>query len=400
MKTGYVEGVEGVLLDVEDAIAALSEPAAREVRVRLATAFEQTAAESKVRFDRERFQALREDPGIIEGVAGAAPLGGTQFDLPIALSLAGVRADGAVVVGELALNGVVRRVRGIVPILIKAHEHGLKRAIVPASQVQEARVVPGITLVPVADLRAALAGEESPVPGPERLGTRPWWPDSSDLTGATRAWFDEAAKAVGDGENVLLVGPPGAGKTMIARRLMGHLPGRTGDGWELELAAIRSASGLGFQWPPQRPFRAPHYTASTAAILGGGRSGRIRPGEATLAHGGLLFLDELPEFGRRELDGLARAVCAGEVRMHRRSAVSAIGLPPVVMPASPVVVAAMNSCPCGHFASASYRLCRCTKERVQRYNERVRFFVDALGMKVVLMVEPSLRAESEKLLDN
>lgn len=294
---------------------------------------------------------------------------GTHFDLAIAvgvLAACGACAENelehTLVLGELSLGGELRAVTGLLPMLRRAREQGLTRAIVPLAQAGEASLVTGMDLRAVATLGecVGLLTSTFHVPPLEATPVRCSFalePDLADVRGQVVGKRALEIAAAGQ-HDLLFVGPPGAGKTMLARRLPGILPAPAPEE-RLEAATIASAAGL--PPPSMRPFRAPHHTASTAALVGGGEP--IRPGEVTLAHGGVLFLDELPELQRNAIESLRTVMESGEVSIARARE-------RVVMPARSIVVGAMNPCPCGH-AGDPQRVCRCSPGRVESYRGRL-----------------------------
>jgi len=298
---------------------------------------------------------------------------GSAFDLPIALGV--LAASGAVdrqvipdfmVLGELSLDGRIQAARGVLPIAARARREGLRGVVLPVANAPEAALVAGIQVLPVSDLAdavVALNNPDVPRPLPPPLPAR--HADAADLADVRGQLLARRALeiAAAGGHNLLLVGPPGAGKTMMASRLPGILPPLKFDE-ALEVTAIHSVAGL---LPPgaglvrARPFRSPHHTVSTAALIGGGS--QPRPGEISLAHKGVLFLDELPEFQRHALDALRQPLEEHQVTVARANRA-------VTFPAWFVLAAAMNPCPCGH-AGDSQRECRCTPQQVARYNGRI-----------------------------
>jgi magnesium chelatase family protein len=302
---------------------------------------------------------------------------GPAFDLPIAvgmLAAMGVvkRTDfsGIVHIGELSLDGSIQPARGVLPIAAEARRNHARALLLPIDNLAEADVVTGLRLLPVKTLTEAVERlnqtddqwpqHEHPVHPvhPAHLA----YPDLSDLHGQAFARRAIEVAAAG-GHNLLMIGPPGAGKTMLARRLPGILPPLSFEE-SIEATTIHSVAGQlrpGVGLLTERPFRAPHHTISDVALVGGGST--PRPGEVSLAHHGVLFLDEMPEFDRRVLEALRQPIEEGRITVSR-------ALRSVAFPARFVLVAAMNPCPCGYLGDKR-RECRCTPQQTARYHNRL-----------------------------
>jgi magnesium chelatase family protein len=272
-----------------------------------------------------------------------------------------------VVIGGLSLDGGVPAMRGLLPVAAATRRTAARALLFPAANVAEASVVDGLRLFAVESLVEAAGVLSHPAPRPSKaVRASPTRSDPqedlAEIKGqlAGRRALEIAAAG---GHHLLLSGPPGAGKTMLARRMPGLLPPLSLDE-ALTVTTVHSVAGLldpGTGLIQNRPFRAPHHTCSDVALVGGGSN--PRPGELSLAHGGVLFLDELPEFSRRVLETLRQPLEHGAVNIARASR-------SVSFPADVMLIGAMNPCPCGH-AGDSNGLCRCPQRAIDRYRDRL-----------------------------
>ncbi len=396
VRSGVLVGLRGMVVDVEVAvtnglpsfdIVGLPDAAVRESRERVRAAIRHSGLEFPVRRITVNLTPtdLRKE--------------GPHLDLPIAVAVlaasgqAGLaRAEGFALFGTLSLDGTVRPVTGALPLALTAREAGLAGVCVPAGNAPEAALVTGLQVLPAKSLREVIdwlsgrgpvrPGGQGGTPAPGRLASAVppgkvgagRLADLADVRGQAYARTAlEVAAAVG--HNLLMVGPPGSGKTMLARTLLGILPPLSPDE-ALEVTAIYSAAGhlpVGAGLAEERPFRAPHHSASVAALVGGGPG--LRPGEVTLAHRGVLFLDELTEFARDALESLRQPLEEGTVSVARARGSA-------VYPARFTLVAAANPCACGYWGDRRVG-CTCAPHQLRRYQSRLSGpFFDRIDMHI------------------
>jgi len=296
-----------------------------------------------------------------------------RFDLPIALGILAAsgqipqqECSGYEFAGELALSGTLRPIKGVLPIALAARAMG-RSLIVPTENGAEASLVDGITTYTADHLLQVCEHltQGNHLPTASRTSTTMEHRqklDLADVRGQPQAKRALEVAAAG-GHSMLMIGPPGSGKSMLASRLPGILPSMT-EGEALESAAVLSISERGFNFKEWkiRPFRNPHHTASGVALVGGGSN--PRPGEISLAHQGVMFLDELPEFDRRVLEVLREPMESGNITISRAARQAEF-------PARFQLITAMNPCPCGHLGDNSSHSCSCTSEQVNRYRQRI-----------------------------
>ncbi|MFA5309004.1 MAG: YifB family Mg chelatase-like AAA ATPase [Dehalococcoidales bacterium] len=371
--SGAIVGLDGAIVDVEVDIAGglpnffivgLPDTAVQEAKERVRAAIRNSGG---------KFPMTR----IVVNLAPAdLKKAGPAYDLPIAVGImlsseqVSANISDTLFLGELSLDGALRHTNGVLPLVALAKDEGIPNVIVPEADAKEAGLIEGVNIIPAASL-AQLVGHlrgDTPIPPYRRDGTIDATAqliphtDLADIKGQEHVKRALEVAAAG-GHNMIMCGPPGSGKTLLARALPSILPPMT-NGEALEVTKIYSVSGLLPADTPmirQRPFRSPHYTISNAGLVGGGHF--PKPGEISLSHKGVLFLDELPEFGHSLLEVLRQPLEDKIVTISRAQG-------RVTFPSSFMLVGAMNPCPCGYYGDP-FRKCTCPPGIVARYQRRI-----------------------------
>jgi magnesium chelatase family protein len=407
VKSGAVIGLDGAIVEVEVdisnglpsfTIVGLPDAAVQEARERVRAAIRNSGC---------TFPMKR----IVVNLAPAdLKKAGPAYDLPIAVCIllsseqVTAKVTNIMFLGELSLDGSLRHTNGILPMVALAREEGITTVIVPESDAREAALIEGIKIIPISSLSQLVSYLRGDIPAPEyTAGAVPRAdPSPSNATDLADIKGQEHVKralevAAAGGHNMIMCGPPGSGKTLLARALPSILPPMTNEE-ALEVTKIYSVSGILPSDTPliwQRPFRAPHYTISNAGLVGGGHW--PKPGEISLSHRGVLFLDELPEFGHSLLEVLRQPLEDKVVTISRAQGRA-------VFPSNFMLVGAMNPCPCGYYGDP-FRQCTCPASLVSRYQrrisgpftDRVDIFVEVPHIDYEKLTDERLGESSEKV---